>query len=116
MPAPGSDDSRLLGDSSVPPPAPLAVNHATEIDFDLIWPDNEELFQTIMSTDSVDQSQMPLGALPFSVSTSPSPSDMFGTPSSFDERPSSIGAIPSGGNSQAVQDVSKMISALVGKI
>ena len=116
VPAPGSDDSRLLGDSSVPPPAPLAVNHATEIDFDLIWPDNEELFQTIMSTDSVDQSQMPLGALPFSVSTSPSPSDMFGTPSSFDERPSSIGAIPSGGNSQAVQDVSKMISALVGKI
>lgn len=116
MPGALPDDSRSLGDTPLPPAVPQAVNHGAELDFDLIWPDSEDLFQTIMSTDSVNQWQMPLGALPFSVSASPAPSDVaFGTPSSFDERPSSIGIIPSGGNSQAVQDVSKMISNLVCK-
>ncbi len=94
--------------TSVPHPAPQSL----DVDFDLIWPDSEDLFQSIMSTETSNQWQMPLGTLPFSAS--PTTSDVaFGTPSSFDERPSSIGTIPSGGNHQAVQDVSKMVSNLV---
>jgi hypothetical protein len=94
--------------TSVPQSAPQSL----DVDFDLIWPDSEDLFQSIMSTETSNQWQMPLGTLPFSAS--PTASDVaFGTPSSFDERPSSIGTIPSGGNHQAVQDVSKMVSNLV---
>ncbi|KAK5464639.1 hypothetical protein LTS15_001201 [Exophiala xenobiotica] len=86
-----------------------------DVDFDLIWPDSEDLFQSIMSTETSNQWQMPLGTLPFSAS--PTASDVaFGTPSSFDERPSSIGTIPSGGNHQAVQDVSKMVSNLSSSV
>lgn len=116
-PTPSFVDSRSLEDTSLPTAIPPAAHQGTELDFDLIWPDSEDLFQTIISTDTAYQFQMPPGALPFSVSASPSSSDLaLATPSSFDERPSSIGAIPSGGNSQAVQDVSKMISNLVRAI
>lgn len=109
------DGIQNLGDKSLPPVLQQGLHQGTELDFDLIWPDSEDLFQTIMSTDTTHQFQMPVGALPFSVSASPAPSDLaFATPTSFDERPSSIGAIPSGGNTQAVQDVSKMVSNLVG--
>lgn len=91
-----------------PPP----VTQSVDLDFDLIWPDSEDLFQTIMSSDAANQWQIPLGTLPFSASPSASEGP-FGTPRSFDHRPASIGSIPSGGNHQAVQDVSKMISNLV---
>ncbi|KAK5221266.1 hypothetical protein LTR72_006826 [Exophiala xenobiotica] len=97
--------------TSVPQSAPQSL----DVDFDLIWPDSEDLFQSIMSTETSNQWQMPLGTLPFSAS--PTASDVaFGTPSSFDERPSSIGTIPSGGNHQAVQDVSKMVSNLSSSV
>lgn len=111
----GSDEphsnTTSLSTPPIPPPS-AGQSQSLDLDFDLIWPDSEDLFQTIMSTDSASQWQMPLGSLPFSAS--PSTTDVpFGTPSSFDERPHSIGAIPSGGNHQAVQDVSKMVASLV---
>ncbi|OQV05806.1 Fungal specific transcription factor domain-containing protein [Cladophialophora immunda] len=95
------------------PPTSLAAGvpqpAAGDLDFELIWPDSEDLLQTLMSSDASNQWQIPLGTLPFSAT--PSTADLpFETPSSFDERPPSIGAIPSGGNHQAVQDVSKMVS------
>ncbi|KIY00008.1 uncharacterized protein Z520_04645 [Fonsecaea multimorphosa CBS 102226] len=102
----------VAADVLVFPPAPLPVGvpqQAGDLDFELIWPDSEDLLQTLMSSDASNQWQIPLGTLPFSAT--PSTADKcFETPSSFDERPPSIGAIPSGGNHQAVQDVSKMVS------
>ena len=107
-----SNDTDGLNDVVSEPAVSQSMNQGAELDFDLIWPDSEDLFQTIMSTEKANQWEIPLGTLPFSVS--PDTSNIpFETPSSFDERPSSIGTIPSGGNSQAVQDVSKMISNLV---
>lgn len=101
-----------LGCSNPPKAVPQPTTQSADLDFDLIWPDAEDLLQTLMSTDSVNQWQMPLGTLPFSAT--PSTSEVtFGTPGSFEERPPSIGAIPTGGNHQAVQDVSKMVSNLV---
>ena len=86
-----------------------------DLDFELIWPDSEDLLQTLMSTDATNQWQMPLGTLPFSAI--PSPNDItLDTPASFDERPSSIGAIPFGANQKAVQDVSKMVSNAVSSM
>ncbi|KAJ5623946.1 hypothetical protein N7510_000255 [Penicillium lagena] len=83
---------------------------ASELDFALIWPDSENLFQSLMSSDTTDQWQMPLGTLPFP----PVVQDVnmnLGSPNSFDDRSSSIGAIPSGGGHQAVRDVTEMVTS-----
>ncbi len=85
----------------------LPSNH---IDFDLIWPDSESLFQSILSSDTSSQWQLPLGTLPFpSLISSTSPRISHESPR-FGEQPESIGSIPHGGNNRAVQDVSKMIT------
>jgi hypothetical protein len=100
------------------PPEPSAPNPgvvqngplSAELDFDLVWPDSEDLFETLMSSDSANQWQVPLGSLPISTRAS---SASFGpASSSFDKGPS-IGAIPSGESHQAVHNVSEMVTALV---
>lgn len=76
---------------------------STELGFELMWPDSEYLFQTIMSPNTL---AFPSDAPPSEFSV--------GTPSStFDERVPSIDSIPSGGNHKAVHDVSKMIASWV---
>ncbi len=106
----------VLGLSSMPLPESIPQSSTQpggiDFDFELIWPDSEDLLQTLLSTDGATQLQMPLGTLPFSATPS-SVDTTFDTPSSFDVRPSSIGAIPFGANQQAVQDVSKMVSNVV---
>ncbi|RJE22752.1 hypothetical protein PHISCL_04897 [Aspergillus sclerotialis] len=88
------------------------LNHtASDLDFDLIWPDSENLFQSIMSSDTTDQWQMPLGTLPFPPLVQDVSGLSFGSPSSFDNRSSSIGTIPSGGSHQAVRDVTEMVTS-----
>lgn len=103
------------------PPEPSAPNPgvvhngplSAELDFDLVWPDSEDLFETLMSAESANQWQVPLGALPISTRAS---SASFGpTSSSFDKGPS-IGAIPSGESHQAVHNVSEMVTALVSSL
>lgn len=93
---------------------------APDIGSDLIWPDSETLFQTIMSMDTANQWQMPLGTLPFLPGVQQAGSDIcdnqsnnFKSPDSFDDRGPAISAIPSGGSHRAVHDVSKMVSNLV---
>lgn len=69
-----------------------------------------------MSSDVTDQWQIPLGTLPFPpiVQQMGNGSGVnFDSPSSFDDRGSSIGAIPSGGGHQAVRDVSEMVTSSV---
>lgn len=67
-----------------------------------------------MSSDTTDQWQMPLGALPFPPVVQDVNSMSFGSPNSFDDRSSSIGTIPSGGSHQAVRDVTEMVASSVG--
>ncbi|KAL2853032.1 C2H2 type zinc finger domain protein [Aspergillus pseudodeflectus] len=84
---------------------------ASDLDFALIWPDSENLFQSIMSSDTSDQWQIPLGALPVPPVVQDISGMNFGSPNSFDDRASSIGTIPSGGSHQAVRDVSDMVTS-----
>ena len=98
------------------PAASIGLQQVTpiaELDFELIWPDSEDLFQTIMSSDAVNHWQIPLGTLPFPAENYAASNRSFGSPGSFDDRVASIGAIPSSGNHQAMQNVSKMITSLV---
>jgi hypothetical protein len=85
---------------------------ASELDFALIWPDSENLFQSLMSSDTTDQWQMPLGTLPFPPVVQDANMN-FGSPNAFDDRSSSVGAIPSGGGHQAVRDVTEMVTSSV---
>lgn len=88
----------------------------SDLDFELIWPDSEDLFQTIMSSDVSSQWQLPLATLPFPPESYSSRNVSIGSPSSFDDRAPSIGIIPSGGNHQAVHDVSEMIVSLSSSV
>lgn len=56
---------------------------------------------------------MPLGTLPFPPVVQDVSTINFGSPNSFDDRSSSIGAIPSGGSHQAVRDVTEMVTSSV---
>jgi hypothetical protein len=88
-------------------------NVAADLDFALIWPDSESLFQSLMSSDTTDQWEMPLGTLPFPPVVQDINTMNFGSPSSFDDRSSSVGTIPSGEGHQAVRDVTEMITSSV---
>ncbi|KAL4741039.1 C2H2 type zinc finger domain protein [Aspergillus similis] len=92
-------------------PASGLQNVASDLDFALIWPDSENLFQSIMSSDTPDQWQIPLGSLPIPPVVQDVSGMNFGSPNSFDDRASSIGTIPSGGSHQAVRDVSDMVTS-----
>lgn len=82
-----------------------------EQDFSLIWPDTEDLFQSIIAFDS--QWQIPVGTLPLPSDCQQTTRDDFSPHPSFADRASSIGTIPSGGSHQAVHNVSKMVANLV---
>ncbi|KAH2540396.1 hypothetical protein KXW97_004527 [Aspergillus fumigatus] len=64
-----------------------------------------------MSSDTTEHWQMPLGTLPFPPVVQDVSTINFGSPNSFDDRSSSIGAIPSGGSHQAVRDVTEMVTS-----
>jgi hypothetical protein len=102
-----------VGQEAVASRAMPALSSPAEVDFILVWPDSELLFQTIMSSDTANQWQMPLGTLPFLPGLHQTSTANVGSLSSFDDRGPSIGAIPSGGSHRAVHDVSKMVTSLV---
>jgi hypothetical protein len=92
-------------------PDMMDMHCATDLDFQLIWPDSEELFQSIMSTDTT--SHMPVGTLPYPQGIERFTPASLDSPTSVDDRGEAIKAIPNGGGHQAVYGVSKMISNLV---
>lgn len=110
----GPDDSAPAWNTPQPSQHSDMQHAAADIDFSLIWPDSENLFQSIMSTGTTDQWQMPLGTLPFPPVVQDVSTMNFGSPNSFDDRSSSIGTIPSGGSHQAVRDVTEMVTSSVG--
>ncbi|KAI2793312.1 hypothetical protein POX_b03366 [Penicillium oxalicum] len=86
-------------------------NTPSDVDFDLIWPDSEELFQSIMATDVSDQWQMLSGTLPFPLVAHDTPGPLFRSPVSFDDRGSSVGDIPNGSGHRAVHDVTELVAS-----
>lgn len=90
-----------------------SINLPSELDFNLVWPDSEDLFQTLMSSDTADQWQMPFGSLPFPPDVQDVDGMNFGSPNSLNARSSSVGGIPTGGGNQAVRDVTEMVTSSV---
>ena len=86
---------------------------STDMDFDLIWPDSEELLENLVSLDSSTQWQSSLGTLPISIGGSDTSNTTFESANSFHDKTSSIGVIPSGESHQAVHNVSEMVTEFV---
>lgn len=88
-------------------------NFGLDLDFDLIWPDSENLLQSLIGPDSAEW-QMPLGSLPISHVEQKINGIAFGSPDTLEDRGLSVGAISSGGGHRAVQDVTNLINDSVG--
>lgn len=107
----------ILLESPLEGPNPVATDLkeltvVDEPDFSLIWPDSENLFHSIISLDN--QWQIPLGASSFDYQQPVN--EVPATYSSFEDRVSSIEAIPTGANRQMVHDVSKMVKNLSSNV
>ena len=102
------DQNSVSGSSNIVMQPPSA-----DLDFDLMWPDSEDLFETLMATEMNTQWQMPLTTLPISSRSLYTSNAVFGSPSSFQEQAGSIDHIPSGESHQAVHNVSNMVTSLV---
>lgn len=101
-----------------PTPSPSSGSHNSppvppEIDFDLIWPDSEDLIQSILSSDSINQWQVPLATLPAPPALPQARDNNYGATNSFLDKVSSICPIPSGESHLAVHNVSRMVTNLV---
>lgn len=91
----------------------LQTQPVPDMDFGLMWPDSEDLFQSIFANDlSLSSWQLPLGTLPLPAQTPfnngflvPQNGHLTGGTAS-----NSAGAVPSGDNQHAVHGVSQMVS------
>jgi hypothetical protein len=96
----------------VPVPTPDLIS---DLNFELIWPDSEDLFQTIMATEFPN---VQVGAYSFESPSTPIALDpslaSLPNPNSRVES-ISVQTIPTGGNQRAVDDVSRMISTMVSR-
>jgi hypothetical protein len=78
----------------------------------LIWPDSEELFQTIASFDDTNQFPFSFAGLPLSMNVVQTPVS-FDSPASFDER-RGVPSLATEGE-QAVWNLSQLVSSVVSK-
>lgn len=90
---------------------------SVDLDFDLIWPDSEDLFETLMATENTTQWQMPVTTLPITSHASQTNNSVMETGPPFRDKVAdpSIGSIPTGESHRAVHNVSEMVSSLVGR-
>lgn len=93
------------------------VPQSADLDFDLIWPDSEDLFETIMASENTNQWQMPFTTLPITSHTFQTNDMALETSNPFHEKVKSpsIGAIPTGESHRAVHNVSEMVTSLVSR-
>jgi hypothetical protein len=120
--APDNGSAAIRG-TETNPSAPVQCAHgpvephnsalSTDMDFDLIWPDSEELLENLASLDSSAQWQSTLGALPISIGGNEMGNNTFESSNFFHDKASSICVIPSGESHQAVHNVSEMVTSLV---
>lgn len=112
----GSGISTMGEETPVSEPSMMQhISPSVELDFDLMWPDAEDLFETLLATEATNKWQMPLTTLPMSSRPIYPSSNMFEQPSpgTFGDSGSLISPIPSGESHRAVHNVSEMVSSLV---
>ncbi|KAF1988401.1 C2H2 type zinc finger domain protein [Aulographum hederae CBS 113979] len=99
-PSPTEECQINTGDCNAPQPQPPAPASSMDLDFELMWPDSEDLFQLITSPNSSMLHTESISTWDNSA----------GSPRTFNDQAPSIENLPSGGNQKAVSDVSKMVA------
>lgn len=89
---------------------------SADLDFDLMWPDSEDLFETLMATETTNQWQMPLTTLPISSKSLYTSNNAFASPNAFREQEPGVGQIPSGESHKAVHNVSNMVTTVSSSV
>jgi len=86
---------------------------SADLDFDLMWPDSEDLFETLMAPDPTNPWQIPQNN-----AYSPPPQSIFnfGTPASIIDKGSPMSSVSSGESHRAVHNVSEMVTNLVSDL
>jgi len=86
---------------------------SADLDFDLMWPDSEDLFETLMAPDPTNPWQIPQNN-----AYSPPPQSIFnfGTPASIIDKGSPMSSVSSGESHRAVHNVSEMVTNLSSSV
>ncbi|PVH72705.1 hypothetical protein DL98DRAFT_609856 [Cadophora sp. DSE1049] len=86
---------------------------SADLDFDLMWPDSEDLFETLMAPDPTNPWQIPQNN-----AYSPPPQSVFnfGTPASIIDKGSPMSSVSSGESHRAVHNVSEMVTNLSSSV
>lgn len=112
---PPSDISTSYGEQSTPISNVFNMPQSADLDFDLIWPDSEDLFETLMASENTTQWQMPFATLPITSHVLQASNNLVEAPTPSRGKSSSIGTIPSGESHRAVHNVSEMVTTLVSR-
>jgi hypothetical protein len=89
------------------------VPQSADLDVDLIWPDSEDLFESLTASENTNQWQMPFTTLPITSHALQVNNSAIGIPNTFRDKVPSIGNIPTGESHRAVHNVSEMATTLV---
>ncbi|KAN0102259.1 hypothetical protein V8E51_012769 [Hyaloscypha variabilis] len=96
----------------------FSVPQSADLDFDLIWPDSEDLFETLMASENLNQWQTPFTTLPITSHTFHMENHVMDTSNTVHEKVKSpsIGSIPTGESHRAVHNVSEMVTSLSSSV
>lgn len=116
LPAPNRAQNHFTsyGEQNTPVESVLNVPQSPDLNFDLIWPDSEDLFETLMASENTNQWQMPLTTLP--ITSQVLRENNYMTEANVHDKRPSISSIPNGESHRVVHNVSEMVTTLVSEI
>ena len=109
-----SDHFTCYEEQNTPVESALNVPQSPDLNFDLIWPDSEDLFETLMAWENTNQWQIPFTTLPITSQVLHDNNHMTGA--NFHDKQPSISSIPNGESHRAVHNVSEMVTTLVSEV
>ena len=109
-----SDHFTCYEEQNTPVESALNVPQSPDLNFDLIWPDSEDLFETLMASENTNQWQIPFTTLPITSQVLHDNNHMTGA--NFHDKQPSISSIPNGESHRAVHNVSEMVTTLVSEV
>jgi hypothetical protein len=101
-------------EQNTPVESVINVPQSPDLNFDLIWPDPEDLFETLMASENTNQWQMPFTTFP--IASQVLRDNDYTTEANFHDKRPSISSIPNGESHRVVHNVSEMVTTLVSEI
>jgi len=109
-----SDHFTSYGEQNTPVESVINVPQTPDLNFDLVWPDSEDLFETLMASEYTNQGQMHFTTLP--ITSHVLHDNNYMREVNFHDKRPSISSIPNGESHRVVHNVSEMVTTLVSEI